>query len=250
MGIVISLLGILLIIVACDVQMRLCYYLDPRNRFAHLSRLQLWGLRNIIAVVKTYVGFRLTCDSRLDSPLPDRFMILSNHQSMADIAVLSYCFPDHNVRFVAKKELKFGVPGVSFFLRKGQHALVDRRGDFRQTQAELVKLARLSRRQAVCPAVFPEGTRTRGGQVRPFHSAAVRTILAHNPLPAVSVAVNGGYRIAKLQGLMRNLRGCVYRVRLLSLYPPQRGRSEIQAMLERAHDEIKLQVDTWRKSER
>ena len=250
MGILIALLGILLILLACDVQMRCFYYLDPRNRFSHLSRLQFWGLRNIVAVVKAYVGFRVIRDSRLGSLLPDRFLILSNHQSLADIAVLSYSFPDHNVRFVAKKELSYGIPGISFFLRKGQHALVDRRGDFRRTQAALVKLARLSRWQPVCPAVFPEGMRTRGGRVRTFHSAAVRTILAHSPLPALSVAVHGGYRIAKLRALVRNLRGCVYRVRLLSLYPPPWGRGEVQVMLQQAHDEIKRQVDTWRKSEK
>jgi hypothetical protein len=61
--------------------------------------------------------------------------------------------------------------------------------------------------------------------------------------------MNGGYRIAKLKGLVRNLRGCVYRVRLLSLYPAARGRDQVQSMLQQAHDEIKRQVDTWRTSE-
>ncbi len=250
MGILIALLGILLILLICDVQMRLSYYLDPGNRFPNLSRLQFWGLRSIVAVVKTYAGFRVLRESRLRAPLPERFLILANHQSLADIAVLAYSFPGHNVRFVAKKELKYGLPGISFVLRKGEHALVDRRGGFRETQTALIKLARLSRRQAVCPAVFPEGTRAREGQVQPFHSAAVRTILAHSLLPAVSVAVNGGYRIAKLKGLVRNLRGCVYRVRLLNLYPPPKGRSEVQDMLQQAHDEIQRQVNTWKKSEK
>jgi hypothetical protein len=148
MGILIALLGILLILLSCDVQMRLSYYLDPGNRFPNLSRLQFWGLRSIVAVVQTYVGFRI----------------------------------------------------------------------LRETQAALLKLARLSRRQAVCPAV--------------------------------SVAVHGGYRIAKLKGLVRNLRGCVYRVRLLNPYPPPRGRSEVQDMLQQAHDEIQRQVNTWKKIEK
>jgi hypothetical protein len=64
------------------------------------------------------------------------------------------------------------------------------------------------------------------------------------------VAVNGGYRIARLMSLVRNLRGCVYRVRLLSLYPPPVRRGDVQAMLEQAHDEIERQVNKWRRSER
>jgi len=250
MGILIALLGVLLVLCVCDVRMRLAYYLAPRDRFSIMSRMQNWGLRVIVAVVKIYGGFRVRRQSRLKGALPERFLILSNHQSLVDIAVLAYALPRHNVRFVAKKELGRGVPGISFMLRNGGHALIDRRGGFRQSQAELIRLARLSRREPVCPAVFPEGTRSRQGRVKKFHSAAVRTVLAHHPLPAVSVAVDGGYRIARLISLMRNLRGCVYRVRLLSLYPPPCKRGDVQAMLERAHDEIKWQVNKWKKSER
>jgi 1-acyl-sn-glycerol-3-phosphate acyltransferase len=142
------------------------------------------------------------------------------------------------------------MPGISFILRHGGHALIDRRGGFRETQAELIKLARFSRREQVCPAVFPEGTRARGGRVKKFHSAAVRTILSHHALPTVSVAVNGGHRIARLKNLLRNLRGCVYRVRLLSLYPPPARRGDVQFMLQQAHDEIERQVNEWRRSEK
>ncbi|OHD24767.1 MAG: hypothetical protein A2064_02195 [Spirochaetes bacterium GWB1_66_5] len=250
MGILIALLGVLLILCVCDVRMRLAYYLDRRHRFAVMSRMQNWGLRVIVAVVKAYGGFRVRLQNRLQATLPERFLILSNHQSLVDIAVLAYAFPRHNVRFVAKKELGRGLPGISFMLSHGRHALIDRRGGFRETRAELIRLARFSRRHPVCPAVFPEGTRSREGRVRKFHSAAVRTIMTHHPLPAVSVAVDGGYRIARLGNLIRNLRGCVYRVRLLSLYPPPDQRGDVQAMLERAHDEIERQVNKWKRSER
>ena len=250
MGILIALLGVLLVLCACDVRMRLAYYLDPRNRFGKMSRMQNWGLRVIVALVKAYAGFRVLRQSRLRSSLPQRFLIVSNHQSLVDIAVLAYAFPGHNVRFVAKKELGRGVPGISFMLRNGRHALIDRRGGFQDTQAQLIKLARFSRRQAVCPAVFPEGTRTQGGRVKKFHAAAVRTILAHHALPTLSVAVNGGHRIARLKSVLRNLRGCVYRVRLLTLYPPPAKRGDVQVMLRQAHDEIERQVNEWKKSER
>ncbi len=239
-----------MVLCACDLRMRLTYYLDPRERFSMMSRVQNWGLRLIVALVKAYAGFRLLRQSGLCISLPQRFLLVSNHQSLVDIAVLAYALPQHNVRFVAKKELGRGVPGISFMLRHGRHALIDRRGGFRKTQTELIKLARFSRREPVCPAVFPEGTRTREGRVKAFHSAAVRTILEHHALPTLAVAVNGGYRIARLKSLLRNLRGCVYRVRLLSLYPPPARRGDVQRMLRQAHDEIERQVNEWKKSER
>jgi 1-acyl-sn-glycerol-3-phosphate acyltransferase len=250
MGLVIVLLGVLWILCICDVVLRGAYYLDPRGRFARMSRMQNWGFRNIVAVIKAYAGFRVIRQSRLRAPLPERFLILSNHQSLVDIAVLGYAFPQHNVRFVAKKELGRGLPGISFMLRNGRHALIDRRGSFRETQTELIKLARLSRREPVCPAVFPEGTRSRDGRVKKFHAAAVRTLQGHHPLPSLAVAVDGGYRIAKLKDLVRNLRGCVYRVRLLTLYPPPSRRGEVQVVLQQAQDEIERQVKEWRKNEK
>ena len=140
MGILIALLGVLLILCVCDVRMRLAYYLDRRHRFAVMSRMQNWGLRVIVAVVKAYGGFRVRLQNRLQATLPERFLILSNHQSLVDIAVLAYAFPRHNVRFVAKKELGRGVPGISFMLSHGRHALIDRRGGFRETRAELIRL--------------------------------------------------------------------------------------------------------------
>ena len=245
MGTLIVMAGLLFITLFFDLRFRLAYYLAPGNRFQNLSRLQFDGLRSMLAVAKTYAGFRIIRDSRVRQRLPDRFLIIANHQSLVDIPVLSLVFPRHNVRFVAKKELKWGIPSFSFALRKGRHALISRDGDYREAHRELVKLARLSRRERVCPVVFPEGTRTRTGKVKRFHSAAVRTLLKHAPLPAVTVAINGGYRISRLKDLVRNLRGCAYRVRLLTLYPPPRGREDVKAMIERAHDEIKGQVEEW-----
>ena len=192
MGILIALLGVLLILCVCDVRMRLAYYLappPPLRRHEPDAELGLAGDRGRGQGVRGLPG---QTQNRLQDTLPERFLILSNHQSLVDIAVLAYAFPRHNVRFVAKKELGRGVPGISFMLRNGGHALIDRRGSFRESQAKLIQLARFSRREPVCPAIFPEGTRSREGRVKKFHSAAVRTILAHHPLPAVSVAVRRG----------------------------------------------------------
>lgn len=246
MGILIALFCLLFILIIFDIRQRFVFYFDPRHSFRNLSRLQFLGLKSLLAIVKTFMGFKIILDSRVQEELPETFLIISNHQSLADIPVLAYAFPNNNVRFVAKKELKYGIPSISFALRKGRHALISRRGSFKEAHRELIKLARLSR-EGVCPAVFPEGTRARSGRVKLFHSAAVRTIMKHAYLPAISVAISGGYRISKLRDLTRNLRNCVYRVRLLSLYPATRERGRIQAILRQAHDEIERQVDQWRK---
>ena len=248
MGIFITLLCVIFILLVWDLRLRISYFLHGRRAYERFNRVQVQGARFVLAAAKTYAGFRLIVEDALVEPLPERFMILSNHQSLADIPILSYVFSRRIVGFVAKRELRRGFPSVSVTLRKGKHALISRRGNFTAARRQLVKLARYSR-EGVCPVVFPEGTRSRTGKVGVFHSAAVRTILDEQRMPIVSVAVEGGYRIADIRGLTTNLANCVYRVKLLSLYPLTGERSQIKDILEKSHREISKQVKQWREIE-
>jgi len=248
MGIIVTLLCLIFILLVWDIRLRISYCLYGRRQYERFNRVQIQGARYLLVAVKLYAGFRLIIEDALDKHLPAQFMILSNHQSLADIPILSYVFRRKTVGFVAKRELRRGFPSVSIALRKGKHALISRRGDFAAARRELVKLARYSS-EGVCPVVFPEGTRSRTGRVGAFHSAAIRTILDEQQMPIVSVAVDGGYRIAGVRGLVRNLPGCTYRVKLLSLYPQTNERSEIKYILENSHREISKQVKQWRKIE-
>lgn len=248
MGIIITLMCLVFIFLVWDIRLRISYCLHGKRRYQRFNRAQVQGARYVLAAAKLYAGFRLIVEDALAKSLPAQFMILSNHQSLADIPILAYVFSRNTVGFVAKRELRRGFPAVSIALRRGKHALISRRGEFSAARRELVKLARYSR-EGVCPVVFPEGTRSRTGKVRSFHSAAVRTILDETAMPVVSVAVDGGYRIADVRGLTANLRNCIYRVKLLSLYPVTGQRSKIKDIIDRSHAEISKQVKQWRKIE-
>jgi len=248
MGMILTLLCLGFIFLVWDIRLRISYCLYGRKDYERFSQAQTLGARYILAAVKTYAGFRLLIEDALRKRLPAQFMILSNHQSLADIPILAYVFSGNIVGFVAKRELRRGFPSVSIALRKGKHALISRRGDFAAARKELIKLAR-NAGQGVCPVVFPEGTRSRTGEVGKFHSAAVRTILEETRMPVVSVAVDGGHRIARFKGLIANLRNCIYRVKLLSLYAATTDKAKIKDIVDRSHREISGQVEKWRKNE-
>jgi 1-acyl-sn-glycerol-3-phosphate acyltransferase len=245
MRIVLALLCLILIFLVWDIRLRISYWLYGSRKYRRFHQIQILGAHYVLAAAKIYAGFRLIVEDALRRHLPSRFMILSNHQSLADILILAYVFSGNTVGFVAKRELRRGFPAVSVALRKGKHALINRRGDFTAARRQLVKLARYSR-EKVCPVVFPEGTRSRSGKVGPFHSAAVRTILDEAQMPVVSVAVDGGYRIAGFQGLVKNLGNCIYRVKLLSLYPETKDRKQVKEIIEATRREISKQVKKWR----
>ena len=170
------------------------------------------------------------------------------HQTLADIPALTVAFHRRALRFVAKKSLGRWIPYVSTSLRWGKHALISRTGEYREGQQELRRFADLSK-EGICPVVFPEGTRSRSGEVGDFYTGAVRIILERAPIPVLAVAIDGGYRIATLARLLGKLHGTHYRIRPLTLYPPPRGKKEIIELLEKVRNEIVGQVREWRESD-
>ena len=97
--------------------------------------------------------------------------------------------------------------------------------------------------------MFPEGTRSRSGNVGKFFTGAVRIILERAPMPVVSVAIDGGYRIATLARLLGEIQGTYYRIKPLTLYPAPRGKKEITELLEKVRNEIVEQVRVWREGD-
>jgi 1-acyl-sn-glycerol-3-phosphate acyltransferase len=239
-----ALLFIAATFLRADLVLRLNLRLRPASGLETVSRLQHPIVRHVVRFAEFFTGFRITVDPGKAPRLPDRFLLVTNHQSMADIPLLMWAFPRHDLRFVAKKELGRCIPYISLSLRAGGHAIISRTGDFRDGAREMARLAGLAAR-GISPAVFPEGTRSLTGRMGRFHSGAVRIILERAALPVLSAAVDGGWRIAKLKGLIRNLGRTRYRIRLLALHPAPRGKREILETLGKVEQEIRAQMEDW-----
>jgi 1-acyl-sn-glycerol-3-phosphate acyltransferase len=217
---------------------------SPRVFMEWLSRYQPRISRRLFSFARMLGGMRSDIQG-FPGALPPVFAIISNHQSLVDIPAIAIAFPTRSLRWVAKKELGRGIPFVSRSLRFGQSALISRKSDFRAGQKELKRFAALAR-QGICPVIFPEGSRSRTGMVKDFFAGAVRTVLEQESLPVLSVAVDGGYRVSTLPHLLLHVRGTLYRVKPLTLYPAPHGKREVMELLSRIHDEIGEQVTAWR----
>jgi 1-acyl-sn-glycerol-3-phosphate acyltransferase len=240
-----TLLGILLF---WELMLRVGILLHPRSAFPFMSAFQHAASRRLLGLARTYCGFGLGV-SGYRGRMPSQCLVIANHQSLVDIPVLMRALPELDLRFVAKRELGRGIPAVSLTLRAAQHALIGRKSGFAQANWALRNLALLAER-GVSPVVFPEGTRSRDGEVKQFHAAAVRVLSEATGLPILSVAVDGGHPISNLKGLITNLRGTSYRVAPLTLYPPVGSRTELSAVLASARDEIAARLRIWREAER
>ena len=113
------------------------------------------------------------------------YVVVSNHQSNADIPVISRL--PWEMKWVGKAEL-FRIPIAGWMMRLAGDLAVDR-GEGRSRAAVLVKARDvLARRCSVM--FFPEGTRSKDGRVLPFTDGAFRLAIKAG-VPVLPLAVEG-----------------------------------------------------------
>lgn len=122
--------------------------------------------------------------SSIDLSLPHIYM--SNHQSVFDIPVLQACLPVR-FRWLAKAEL-FKIPIFGYALGRAGHISIDRSN--RKSAFKSLKNAARNIRNGVSVIIFPEGTRSRDGNIRQFKKGGF--ILAVDAgVPIVPVIIHG-----------------------------------------------------------
>lgn len=113
------------------------------------------------------------------------YVVVSNHQSNADIPVISRL--PWEMKWVAKAEL-FRLPIVGWLLRLAGDIAVDRRDS--KSRARVLVAARRYLRDRCSVMFFPEGTRSRDGRVRSFAPGAFRLAIDAG-VPILPLAVDG-----------------------------------------------------------
>lgn len=121
---------------------------------------------------------------------------ISNHSSNFDVWALALVLPG-SVRFVGKKELT-RIPVLGRALLAAGHISIDRVVKRRAFQA--YDRAALTIRGGISVVVFPEGTRTRTGELLPFKNAPFVLAISAQ-VPVVPVYVHDTYRILPRRGI-------------------------------------------------
>jgi len=128
-----------------------------------------------------------------DSPL----LIISNHQSLWDIPPIIWFLRHLHPKFVSKIELGKGIPSVSYNLRKGGAALIDRKNP-RQALSEMIKFANFLNKDNRCGVIFPEGTRSRTGEPKRFQRKGLELLLKKMPEAYVMpITINNSWKLQR-----------------------------------------------------
>lgn len=151
--------------------------------------LQFFIMRSL-NVLGTTFSFTNTYTIEKGMPL----IIVTNHQSMYDIPPLIWYLRKHHVKFISKKELGKGIPSVSYNLRHGGSVLIDRKDPLGSIKA-IENFAERIEKNKWAAVIFPEGTRSRDGKLKPFKTKGLLTMIEYAPNALlVPITINNSWK--------------------------------------------------------
>ena len=156
----------------------------PQERYSKFyQKLAKLYIKALVPIVQVRIHKR----GLEQMPKEGRYILMCNHQSIADPVLLMEAFPDEELAFISKKENH-----DMFLVGKVMHRLmcqlIDREND-RQALKVILKCIQLIRDDAVSIGVFPEGYCTLDGRLQHFRPGVFK-IAQKTKVPIVVCTVN------------------------------------------------------------
>jgi 1-acyl-sn-glycerol-3-phosphate acyltransferase len=158
----------------------------PVSRWISVTLMKLWMM---LAIFFSGVKVKITGTEKIDRKRS--YVFMSNHISAADIAILYAACPV-SISFLAKRELFF-VPFFGWGIAAGGHIPINRSNP-KSARRSIDRAVRLLSSGKTSLAVFPEGTRSRTGEMGEF-KLGVFSLAIQAGTPVVPVAIRGSRQI-------------------------------------------------------
>ena len=211
-------------------------WLAPKGSKARVDRANRvtrhWNVVLVNLTLKV-LGARLAVRGEIPS---GRYVVIANHQSTADLAILPWVLRSLNLKFVAKKELGRGIPTISMALTHWGSALISRQG----TRDDIVRLKTMARELGHwngSAVIFPEGKRARDGRLLPYKTAGVRIVATQSGLPILPIAIDGTHVAPDLLRFALHMPGAHCVVTIGQPIPPEAWHGRI--------DDVVEDIRTW-----
>lgn len=190
--------------------------------FAGWIRLQA---RITLRLLRVLGGVRVTVEGRID---PQSCIVIMNHQSLIDIPIGLALMPGPLPLIPARRRYARGIPGVSVYLRATRNPLVSQRREDRKADlAGVLDAAARTDAGDASVLIFPEGHRTRDGEILPFMPGGLHVTLNRTRRPVYCVVVDGMWKARTLKDLFFNLAGLRVHGRVLGPFETPVEKTEI-----------------------
>lgn len=163
-------------------------------------------------------------------------IFIANHQSLYDIPPLIWFLRKYHAKFISKIELTKGIPSISFNLKHGGGANIDRK-DSKQAIPEMLKLGLRMQENNWSAVIFPEGTRSKDGLVKDFQIGGIATLLKKCPEALlVPVAIQNSWKMVRFGTFPL---GTFLKLKFEVLQPIEPEQQSAEILVKRAERSIK-----------
>lgn len=164
------------------------------------------------------------------------YIFVANHQGSFDIFLI-YGFLGRNFKWMMKKSLR-SIPFVGKACQSAGHIFVDKSGP--KKIQETIEQARHTLIDGTSLVVFPEGSRTFNGKMKPFKKGAFQ-LADELQLPIVPLTIDGSFEVLPRTG------GFIRRHRMIltmhdPLYPQGQGPEDIKITMEKAYSAVQSRL--------
>jgi 1-acyl-sn-glycerol-3-phosphate acyltransferase len=190
-------LGLLLADVVQRLVIQPAIWLAPSRRVAILARwerlMAWWVLTNL-----SFLGGARVPELPAIPGGPG-VLILMNHQSVVDIPLVVASLRGSYPRIVTRKRYERWIPLISHMVRLYQYPVVDPRAKGADMRRSLATIRDAARTSDVPLAIFPEGTRTRDGEIGRFRTTGLKLILRQRSWDVYVMVADGFWQRAKVK---------------------------------------------------
>jgi 1-acyl-sn-glycerol-3-phosphate acyltransferase len=187
--------------------------LAPSRRIRVLTRWQRWLAHFVLRSLSTIGGAEIPALPAV--PARGDTLVLMNHQSLLDIPLVIASVEGAYTRIVTRKRYLRWIPLISHMVRLYQYPVVDPSANAGTLRQMLASIRDAARTTEVPLAIFPEGTRTRNGEIGRFKTTGLALILEQKPWTVYLLVADGFWERAKMKDFLGGMAAIRGRIELL-----------------------------------
>ena len=171
-----------------------CLLVNPEKEYDKNSPFYRFLLDSATAAAMKLLRIQVHVSGIEKIPKDTKVLFVSNHRSNFDPIVTWYALKKWKIAFISKPS-NFKIPFFGRIIRKCCFMPIDRENP-RKAIPTINRAAKLLRKQEVSVGIYPEGTRSKNGQLLPFHNGVFK-IAQKAEAPIVVLCMTGTEKVSK-----------------------------------------------------
>lgn len=169
-------------------------FVNPNKEYERTNKFYEKFLNYTVWLMLKLVNVKVVLKGKEKIPTDSRFLFVSNHRSGYDPVIVRAVLGKYDINFISKPE-NFKVPILRHFLVRLKFLSIDRDNP-RNSLKTIVKAIDYVKNDEGSMGVYPEGTRSKTGELLPFHDGVFKIALKAN-VPVVVACLKGQENVKK-----------------------------------------------------